>query len=64
MRVIIQNRKFNSMEHINVNGSKYDIGFDEKRDWQREGGLAGAGAGAPARKCPSLINIYNFNKNN
>jgi len=22
------------------------------------------GAGAPARKCPSLINIYNFNKNN
>jgi len=26
------------------------------------GGLAGAGASA--RKCPSLINIYNFNKNN
>jgi len=26
------------------------------------GGLAGAGA--PARKCPSLVNIYNFNKNN
>jgi hypothetical protein len=62
MRVIIQNRKFNSMEHINVNGSKYDIGFDEKREWRREGGLAGAGA--PARKCPSLVNIYNFNKNN
>jgi hypothetical protein len=62
MRVIIQNRKFNSMEHINVNESKYDIGFDEKREWRREGGLAGAGA--PARKCPSLVNIYNFNKNN
>jgi hypothetical protein len=58
MRVIIQNRKFNSMEHINVNGSKYDIGFDEKREWRREGGPA------PARKCPSLVNIYNFNKNN
>jgi len=26
------------------------------------GGLAGAGP--PARKYPSLINIYNFNKNN
>jgi len=26
------------------------------------GGLARAGA--PARKCPSLVNIYNFNKNN
>ena len=24
MRVIIQNRKFNSMEYINVCGSKYD----------------------------------------
>jgi hypothetical protein len=23
-----------------------------------------AGAGAPARKCSFLINIYNFNKNN
>jgi len=24
----------------------------------------GRGAGAPARKCPSLVNIYNFNTNN
>jgi len=28
------------------------------------GGRGVAGAGAPARKCPSLVNIYNFNKNN
>ena len=46
MRVIIQNRKFNSMEHINVNGSKYDIGFDEKREWRREGGAS------PCKKMP------------
>jgi len=26
--------------------------------------MEGGGAGAPARKCPSLVNIYNFNKNN
>jgi hypothetical protein len=24
----------------------------------------GRGGWAPARKCPSLVNIYNFNKNN
>jgi hypothetical protein len=28
------------------------------------GSGGGRGAGASARKCPSLINIYNFNKNN
>jgi len=28
-----------------------------------EGGGAGRGWG-PARKCSSLVNIYNFNKNN
>jgi len=37
-------------------------GFEVCRQWRREG-VAGRGWG-PARKCPYLVNIYNFNKNN